>query len=206
MLIILPGKERVPMIPEIVFLWFQKLGIMGYPLTLSSIFMIILAIDRTVFSFNAYRTQGINTKKLLDRLTEYQLHPKAIRDEKLMILLDQQKDLSYEGMQGLKIIATVSPIMGFLGTILGIIEAFKLISLQTEPVSPNIIAEGLWEAMLTTAFGLFIALPTLLLYHLFSYIHEKQLKNICFQLNELSFSFELQKKNIPPAKHDDCAP
>jgi biopolymer transport protein ExbB len=88
--------------------------------------------------------------------------------------------------------------LGLLGTILGIIVAFKVIAAHTGPVSPNMIADGLWEAMLTTAAGLFIALPCLLVAHIFRSLGEKQLGDFCLRLNKLSMSFEMEKSEKKP--------
>jgi biopolymer transport protein ExbB len=76
---------------------------------------------------------------------------------------------------------------------LGIISAFKTIATQTSPISPNMIAGGLWEAMLTTAAGLMIALPCLVLAHLFRHFSEKQLGDFCLRLNKLSIAMEMKK-------------
>ena len=56
------------------------------------------------------------------------------------------------------------------------------------------IADGLWEAMLTTAAGLMIALPALLLAYLFHHLADRQISKLCLRLNKLSMSFEMDKQ------------
>jgi biopolymer transport protein ExbB len=56
-------------------------------------------------------------------------------------------------------IAQITPLLGFLGTVFGMITMFKVIQLQQLP-SPGQLAGGVWEALLTTAGGLVVAVPT----------------------------------------------
>ena len=56
---------------------------------------------------------------------------------------------------------------GLLGTVLGMIKSFKAIALQGAG-DPNVVANGISEALLTTAAGLFIAIPAIIAYQTFS--------------------------------------
>lgn len=57
-----------------------------------------------------------------------------------------------------------APLFGLLGTVLGMIETFQTIAnLQTQP-SPSVVASGIWVAMLTTAFGLIVSIPSYIFY------------------------------------------
>ena len=58
-------------------------------------------------------------------------------------------------------IAQLSPLLGLLGTVLGMINAFYKLQGAQNQVSPALLAGGIWEALLTTAAGLMIAIPTL---------------------------------------------
>jgi len=64
-------------------------------------------------------------------------------------------------------ISGVAPMLGFLGTVTGMINAFRIIELQSGIVGPSALAGGIWEALLTTAFGLIIGIPALLFYNYF---------------------------------------
>jgi biopolymer transport protein ExbB len=72
---------------------------------------------------------------------------------------------SYLG--GLEIIANLSPLLGLLGTVFGMIRAFVEVEKAGSKVDPAILAGGIWEALLTTAFGLSIAIPALGAFFLF---------------------------------------
>ncbi len=71
------------------------------------------------------------------------------------------------GQRVLFAIANISPLIGLLGTVLGMIQAFAVLQDAGAQVSPALLAGGIWEALLTTAFGLGIAIYTLIAYHYF---------------------------------------
>jgi len=65
-------------------------------------------------------------------------------------------------------IAHISPLLGLLGTVTGMIRAFQVIqekSASFNPVSPGDLAGGIWEALLTTVAGLIVAIPTIVAYN-----------------------------------------
>jgi len=64
-------------------------------------------------------------------------------------------------------IATVAPLLGLLGTVLGMIQAFNAIAFQMSVVKPILLAAGVSKAMITTAGGLIVAIPTLMVYSYF---------------------------------------
>lgn len=68
-------------------------------------------------------------------------------------------------MPTLSTIITVSPMLGILGTVLGIISSFELLSDQSLTVDPRSVSQGIAEALITTAVGLVIAIITLFPYN-----------------------------------------
>lgn len=72
--------------------------------------------------------------------------------------------------KGLSILATVSgiaPLLGFLGTVTGMISAFMTIEDLQGSANPSDLAGGIWEALITTAFGLMVGIPALAFYNYF---------------------------------------
>jgi len=59
----------------------------------------------------------------------------------------------------LEVIASLAPLLGLFGTVLGMIEAFQRLSEAGSRVDPSILSGGIWEALLTTAVGLAVAIP-----------------------------------------------
>ena len=66
----------------------------------------------------------------------------------------------------LGIIATISPLLGLLGTVVGMITAFTGLT-ETSGANPDLLAAGISQALITTAFGLMIAVPGLVLHKYF---------------------------------------
>ncbi len=64
-------------------------------------------------------------------------------------------------IQALATIGNIAPLLGLLGTVVGMIKAFMVIQQMGGKVNAAVLAVGIWEAMLTTALGLCVALPTM---------------------------------------------
>jgi len=82
-------------------------------------------------------------------------------------------------MRPLELIYYLSPVLGLLGTVLGMIDAFR--GLAASSGESSALASGIWEALLTTAVGLVIAIP-------FAAIHamlESRLENIADQVTDI---------------------
>ena len=73
---------------------------------------------------------------------------------------DEVRDLS-SYVQALATIGNIAPLLGLLGTVLGMIKAFMVIQEMGGKVNAAVLAGGIWEALLTTAIGLAVALPTM---------------------------------------------
>lgn len=62
-------------------------------------------------------------------------------------------------LRGLDVIASLAPLIGLLGTVLGMIEAFQGLQGAGMRADPAVLAGGIWNALLTTAAGLIVAIP-----------------------------------------------
>ena len=74
----------------------------------------------------------------------------------------------YNLEKNLSLLATISgaaPMMGFLGTVTGMIQAFISIAQEEGAVSPKLLSSGIYEAMITTATGLFVGIVAYLAYN-----------------------------------------
>lgn len=68
------------------------------------------------------------------------------------------------GLRTLENIAQLAPLLGLFGTVLGMIEAFQALQQAGSQVDPSILAGGIWVALMTTAAGLAVAMPTSLIH------------------------------------------
>ncbi len=63
------------------------------------------------------------------------------------------------GLRALGLIETIAPLLGLLGTVLGMISAFQALQETGVRADPSVLAGGIWEALLTTAAGMAVAIP-----------------------------------------------
>ncbi|MDQ2190891.1 MotA/TolQ/ExbB proton channel family protein [Vibrio anguillarum] len=86
---------------------------------------------------------------------------KGLREDAAGIWLQEKRHQLHSGLRILSLIGVISPLLGLLGTVLGLIEMFKGVALSSGNITPNDLADGLGIAMRTTAAGLLIALPAI---------------------------------------------
>lgn len=67
----------------------------------------------------------------------------------------------------LAIVGTLSPLLGLLGTVVGLLEAFEAVAVAGTMDDPSILANSIAKALITTVYGLLIAIPALVAYHFF---------------------------------------
>ena len=72
-----------------------------------------------------------------------------------------------KNLRGLGIIGHISPLLGLLGTVTGMIKCFIKIQELGGRVDASVLAGGIWEALITTAAGLSVAIPAIVFYHYF---------------------------------------
>ena len=72
-----------------------------------------------------------------------------------------------KGLSVLATVAGIAPLLGFLGTVTGMISAFMRIEDLAGAANPSDLAGGIWEALVTTAFGLIVGIPALAFYNYF---------------------------------------
>jgi biopolymer transport protein ExbB len=63
------------------------------------------------------------------------------------------------GLRGLELATTIGPLLGLLGTVTGMIAAFQTLQEAGSRADPALLAGGIWEALLTTAAGMAVAIP-----------------------------------------------
>ena len=172
---------------------FQQGGWMMYPLLLSSIVALAIALERSYFILlNTKRLPSGKLSELFDFLSKHdksdvldlcQKNPSVLNPLLVAVIeqeneTQQEKAASYEGnevlfnlhkrLSILSTIGSIAPLMGLLGTVLGMIEVFADASALGGNADATLLAGGIWKALITTAFGMTIAIPSLLFY---SYLH-----------------------------------
>ena len=116
---------------------------------------------------------------------------RSLKEEEIEILLQKKYLKSQRFLPSLEIIAQVSPLVGLLGTVIGMIDSFNELELGGSLVDPSILAGGIWTALLTTAMGLIVAIPALISHYFF----EKKLSN-SIQLANAFLTKLIGKSNV----------
>jgi len=91
----------------------------------------------------------------------------ASSDEHIQIALSEQKMLFENNLGVMATLAAVAPLIGLLGTVVGIMRAFGNMA-RIGSASPSVVAAGVAEALMTTAAGLVVAVPAVVLYNYLS--------------------------------------
>ncbi len=172
--------------------WFDRLGLTVWPLALCSVVAVAIVCERLVFVVRSLFRRGRTRAHLVDMLDANRWYPKPVRDELASLMIAELHADYFSGIRSLRMIATISPMLGLFGTILGVVSAFRAIAANVGPVSPHMIADGLWEAMLTTAVGLAIALPSVVMAYLFQQFASRQINRFSMLLNRQSLAYEVQ--------------
>ena len=93
------------------------------------------------------------------------LQPEA-QEERLQIALSEQRLLLERHLSWIGTMGNTAPLIGLLGTVWGIMRAFHDMA-RTGSAGPSVVAAGVAEALFTTAAGLLIAVPAVMLYNQF---------------------------------------
>ncbi|MEP0073523.1 MAG: MotA/TolQ/ExbB proton channel family protein [Marinomonas sp.] len=131
--------------------------------------------------------QKLDEKRPIDALVGYSMRAvleaksnvELIREEverRAMNQLSQFRSF----LRPLEIIATLSPLLGLLGTVLGMITAFQQMEGAGSQVDPSVLSGGIWQALLTTAVGLAVAIPVVTLQ---SWL-ERKVERIAHNMND----------------------
>ncbi len=85
--------------------------------------------------------------------------PEALAREDTLRVARNELAEAATGLRALELIATIAPLLGLLGTVLGMIAAFQALQESGARADPAQLAGGIWEALLTTAAGMAVAIP-----------------------------------------------
>ena len=148
---------------------------------------------------------------IIRRLME--INPSSSSDEMEEVtaeLIDDEISRLYHRNNQLAVIYTVSPLLGLLGTILGMMRTFYVFSMSQEH-SISQLSQGINEALVTTMWGLSIAIPSFVVLYLFKqrlFYYEmtllpRSVKNVWRRLNGEREEAIVQERNLPDAEEQE---
>jgi biopolymer transport protein ExbB len=114
---------------------------------------------------------------------------RSLKREELEGMLEREGEEQIQSLErylgALLIIVGVEPMLGFLGTIIGLIKAFMTWEQLGTNITVSALAAGIYQAMITTAAGLIVAIPAFIFYHLIVGRIKSHAQEISYYGNEL---------------------
>lgn len=137
--------------------------------------------EKAMEEANAIR--GVASDLIATGLRNMKKNPLLLEETMLSVVL-RAKPRMERYLPFLAITAAASPLLGLLGTVVGLIKTFALITLHGAG-APNALSAGISEALITTELGLMVAIPTLILHGLFS----RLIRSRIVALEQVAFDF-----------------
>lgn len=129
----------------------------------------------------------LNEKRPIDALVGYTMRAMMAAEANVEVIREEVERRAMNRLSQLRaylrpleIIATLSPLLGLLGTVLGMITAFQQMEGAGNQVDPSVLSGGIWQALLTTAVGLAVAIPVVTLH---SWL-ERKVERIAHNMND----------------------
>lgn len=154
----------------------QQGGLVGYVIIVLGILGVLVAIERMVSLARASRgikaqlkASKADTGNALGRILSVYESNRSVDHETLELKLDEailrEVPLLERWQSWIKVLAAVAPLLGLLGTVVGMIRTFQAITLFGTG-DPKLMAGGISQALVTTVLGLIVAIPLVLLHSL----------------------------------------
>ena len=102
-------------------------------------------------------------------------------------------------LRGLELISNVGPLLGLLGTVMGMVTAFSKLEAAGARVDPSLFAGGIWEAFLSTVAGLVVAIPAIGAYYVVDSLIERvraTMRDVSVQILALEDEFKRNEKEL----------
>ncbi len=202
-----------------IFNLIKQGGTISYVLTVLYITVMVISVERSIyFITRGYRFKYV--KGLLQKAIEnkniylFQNDPKIIKHKKVHTIhivnyYIEHKDLDKNAFEEaieresfillnhseryiwiLSQVGSIAPLLGLLGTVIGLIEAFQIMATLGAEADVSSFAGGIWVAMITTANGLIVAIPSFLIFRIFERIIEKRSSQITIIISMLEQYFK----------------
>lgn len=176
---------------------FIKGGALMWPILLCSVVALALIV-----------TKGLQFRSVLKRISPstelvIEVKPREIApiiegierglDEKQVSFIGTKQIRSLEkGLGVISLISVIAPLLGFTGTVTGMIQAFMVIANHSgSRVDPSMVAGGIYEALITTAGGLFVAIPS----HVALHFLEERLDEIAMRMKDVAMALFERRAN-----------
>ncbi|MFA5625733.1 MAG: MotA/TolQ/ExbB proton channel family protein [Bradymonadales bacterium] len=207
---------------------FQKGGLMMWPILVSSIFALAIILERWIvigririctkselldFCKNAENGNNEELEKSFSQAKNRNVIHIVLRElwktegderthEKVAEMVGDSILTRYsKRLNWLAVLGSLVPLMGLLGTVLGMINVFSKVAAAGDISDISLLAGGIWEALITTAAGMAVAIPILIAYHMLT----ARIEHVAFFMshNAESFISSMRKNNFAKVLRDD---
>ena len=199
----------------------EKGGFLIWPIFLCSIMGVAIFLNRLFVLYHLGREEKELEKELQSLEPSFQaikrlagknhplgrmareIKPICCQDRKFLetvldYVIDQEVARAGRYLEHLATLASVAPLLGLLGTVTGLIKAFMVVERAGGRVDASMLAGGIWEAMLTTAVGLSVAIPLIVGHRYLSskvQLYEEKLQTLALNLLKLIYQANEKEKD-----------
>lgn len=166
--------------------YFLKGGPLMWPILFCSVVALSITLNKTWQYFRVRRDLGRPAAVIQKQGSRYfapvlQAVQEGLDDRQISLAGSREIKNLETGLGSLHLIAVITPLLGLTGTVTGMIKAFQVIATLGTNVDPTLLAAGIWEALITTAAGLFVGIPTQVAAHYLS----RHLDEVALRLKEV---------------------
>lgn len=177
------GESELPRVVEVsdpeeetLYRYIKKGGVMMVPLFLLGLAGLTLIFERSIFHYkNRSWEYSALEKTLKDKARNHKSHYQEELEKLLLETRELYMDRLERGMGLLQGIGAIAPLLGFLGTVIGMIGAFSAIA-AARTVNAKVVASGIQVALITTAGGLIVAVPIMIVYYIYSHVNHNHFR------------------------------
>jgi biopolymer transport protein ExbB len=146
------------------------------------------------------RSNTSATAAILGEAIKRMHEPVELREKHIQEAGEREAQTLRKRLRMLSVIGSIAPLLGLLGTITGMITAFQTVAASGEALGrTELLAEGIYEAMITTAAGLIVAIPILVSYHWLA----AKVDGLVMQIDRMTIEFmeEVASASSPSVTH-----
>lgn len=166
-------------IEQLISDFLQSTGNVGYILLGISALSLVITIYKIYEFLYAGVIPTPFTKNKWEKAFE-----KASNQQEIEQIGMQYTDSLQNGFLILSLIITIAPLLGLLGTVIGMIDAFQVMASLGDAVNVASLASGIWKALMTTASGLSVAISALLILNILQFLLDKHINKLNYILKK----------------------
>jgi len=174
---------------------FLKGGPLMYPIAVCSLIGLAILINKAIQYRLIFKELESPPEEILEKRPQVMMPllnaiQSGYTEKEIFLVGTKQVRKIESGLSWLGLISTITPLLGLTGTVTGMIKAFMVIA-NSSSVNPSMLAGGIWEALITTAAGLLVAIPI----HIGHHYLEKQADEIVLLMKDITLTLYRSRTN-----------